>query len=44
MGFWSRTNASREQLLRQLQDWCARAEQSDIAGLKRFSQLLRSYA
>ena len=44
VAIWSRTNASREQLLRQLQDWCARAEQSDIAGLKRFSQVLRSYA
>ena len=40
---WTRTNATREQLLRQLQDWCARAEQSDIAGLQRFSQRLRCY-
>ncbi|MDE3010146.1 MAG: fatty acid desaturase [Pseudomonadota bacterium] len=40
---WTRTNASREQLLRQLEDWCVRAEQSDIAGLKRFSRRLRCY-
>jgi stearoyl-CoA desaturase (delta-9 desaturase) len=44
VSIWTRTNATREQLLRQLQDWCARAEQSDIAGLKRFSRQLRSYA
>jgi stearoyl-CoA desaturase (delta-9 desaturase) len=41
---WTRTNVTRDQLLGQLQDWCHRAEQSDIAGLKRFSRLLRSYA
>ena len=44
VSIWTRTNATRDQLLRQLQDWCARAEQSDIAGLKRFSRQLRSYA
>jgi len=27
---WDRSNASREQLLAQLQDWCHRAEQSGI--------------
>ncbi len=43
VSIWTRTNATREQLLRQLQDWCARAEQSNIAGLQRFSQRLRCY-
>ena len=41
---WERSNASKEQLLRQLQDWCGRAEASGIAALAEFSQRLRSYA
>src|ERR1700694_684806 len=41
---WERSNASKEQLLRQLQDWCHRAETSGIAPLVDFSQRLRSYA
>ena len=41
---WARSNASREQLLAQLQDWIARAEQSGIRQLQEFSQRLRSYA
>src|SRR5688572_9984939 len=41
---WERSNASKEQLLRQLQDWCRRAEASGIAPLVDFSQRLRSYA
>jgi stearoyl-CoA desaturase (delta-9 desaturase) len=44
VSIWTRSNATRDQLLRQLQDWCVRAEQSDISGLKRFSRLLRCYA
>jgi len=39
-----RTNASREQLLQQLDDWCRRAEESGIAALQEFSRQLRSYA
>ncbi|GAB3548772.1 acyl-CoA desaturase [Noviherbaspirillum agri] len=41
---WERSTASREQLLQQLQDWCARAETSGIKALQEFSLRLRSYA
>jgi stearoyl-CoA desaturase (delta-9 desaturase) len=41
---WGRSAASREQLVRQLQDWCRRAEASGIRPLAEFSQRLRSYA
>ena len=41
---WERSSASKEQLLRQLQDWCRRAEASGIAPLVDFSHRLRSYA
>jgi len=41
---WDRSSASKEQLLRQLQDWCHRAEASGIAPLVDFSRRLRSYA
>jgi len=41
---WGRSNDSREQLLARLQDWCHRAEASDIVPLRDFSRRLRSYA
>ncbi|HWX12410.1 MAG TPA: transposase, partial [Trinickia sp.] len=41
---WERSNASREQLLVQLQDWCHRAEQSGIQALQEFALRLRRYA
>jgi stearoyl-CoA desaturase (Delta-9 desaturase) len=41
---WGRSAATREQLVRQLQDWCQRAEASGIAPLAEFSQRLRRYA
>jgi stearoyl-CoA desaturase (delta-9 desaturase) len=41
---WGRSTATREQLVRQLQDWCRRAEESRIRQLIEFSQRLRSYA
>ena len=41
---WERSNASREQLLKQLQDWCGRAEASGIRQLEEFSLRLRCYA
>jgi stearoyl-CoA desaturase (delta-9 desaturase) len=44
VALWERSNASREQLVKQLQDWCARAEASGIAQLRDFSIRLRSYA
>ena len=44
VALWARSTASREQLVRQLQDWCQRAEASGIRPLVEFSQRLRSYA
>jgi stearoyl-CoA desaturase (Delta-9 desaturase) len=41
---WERSTASRDQLVKQLQDWCHRAEASDIRPLVEFSQRLRCYA
>ena len=41
---WSRSAATREQLVHQLQDWCHRAEASGIAPLVEFSRRLRRYA
>jgi stearoyl-CoA desaturase (delta-9 desaturase) len=41
---WARSTASRAQLVKQLEDWCARAEASGIAALQEFSLRLRSYA
>ncbi len=41
---WERSSASHEQLVRQLQDWIARAEASGIRQLEEFSLSLRRYA
>jgi len=41
---WVRSSASREQLVKQLEDWCQRAEASGIAPLREFSMRLRRYA
>jgi stearoyl-CoA desaturase (delta-9 desaturase) len=41
---WARSSATREQLVRQLQDWCQRAEASGVGPLVAFSRRLRSYA
>ncbi|KFC65644.1 fatty acid desaturase [Massilia sp. LC238] len=41
---WERSHSTRDQLLQQLQDWCARAEASGIKSLQDFSLRLRSYA
>lgn len=41
---WQRSNASKEQLVRQLEDWCLRAEASGIIALQEFSRRLRCYA
>jgi stearoyl-CoA desaturase (delta-9 desaturase) len=43
-GVWQRSTASKEQLVRQLEDWCLRAESSGIAALQDFSRRLRSSA
>jgi stearoyl-CoA desaturase (delta-9 desaturase) len=44
VALWERSSASKEQLLKQLQDWCHRAEASGVAPLVDFSHRLRSYA
>lgn len=41
---WARSTATRAELVRQLQDWCHRAETSGVAPLVAFSLRLRSYA
>ena len=41
---WARSSASRDQLVRQLQEWCQRAEASGVAPIAEFSRRLRSYA
>jgi len=41
---WGRSSATREQLVRQLQDWCRRAEESGIGPLREIAERLRSYA
>ena len=41
---WQRGSTSKEQLVRQLEDWCARAEASGIIALQEFSRRLRCYA
>jgi stearoyl-CoA desaturase (delta-9 desaturase) len=40
---WARSTASQEQLLKQLEDWCHRAEASGIEALQQFSRRLRCY-
>ncbi|MGF1614984.1 MAG: fatty acid desaturase [Gammaproteobacteria bacterium] len=40
---WSRSTASNEQLVKQLEAWCRRAEESGISALHGFSQKLRCY-
>ena len=41
---WQRSSLSKEQLVRQLEDWCLRAEASGIEALQQFSRRLRCYA
>jgi stearoyl-CoA desaturase (delta-9 desaturase) len=41
---WQRSSASREQLVKRLEDWCRSAEQSGIPTLVEFSRRLRCYA
>ncbi|TCP08480.1 stearoyl-CoA desaturase (delta-9 desaturase) [Crenobacter luteus] len=38
---WERSTLTRDELLKELQDWCARAEASGIEALQRFSMQLR---
>lgn len=41
---WQRSTVSKEHLVKQLEEWCHRAENSGIAALQEFSQRLRCYA
>ncbi|MBT9613326.1 MAG: fatty acid desaturase [Burkholderiales bacterium] len=41
---WGRSSLTQEQLVKQLNDWCKRAESSGIEALQQFSQRLRCYA
>jgi stearoyl-CoA desaturase (delta-9 desaturase) len=41
---WQRSATSTEHLVRELEDWCRRAEASGIRALERFSKRLRSYS
>ncbi|MCC4115520.1 fatty acid desaturase [Aromatoleum toluclasticum] len=41
---WERSVGSKEQLVRQLEEWCQSAEASGIAALRDFSRRLRCYA
>lgn len=41
---WQRSTASTEELVKKLEDWCRRAEESGIDVLQAFSQRLRCYA
>ena len=40
---WERSNASAEQLLSHLQDWCRRAEESGVSALQELALRMRSY-
>ncbi len=44
VALWQRSTATHEQLLKELQDWCHRAEASGIRQLEEFSLRLRRYA
>ncbi|MDE3207932.1 MAG: transposase, partial [Pseudomonadota bacterium] len=41
---WARSTASQEQLIKQLNDWCHKAEASGIDAIRQFSKKLRCYA
>lgn len=41
---WQRSAASKDELVKQLEDWCHRAEESGIEVLQQFSRRLRCYA
>jgi len=41
---WERSTLTTEQLVHQLEDWCKRAESSEVPALVAFSRNLRCYA
>lgn len=44
IALWERSAVSKEQVVRQMQAWCQRAEASGIRPLAKFSRRLRCYA
>jgi len=44
MTVWQRSTSSKDDLVKQLEDWCHRAEESGIEVLQNFSRRLRCYA
>jgi stearoyl-CoA desaturase (delta-9 desaturase) len=44
IAIWQRSTATKEQMVRDLEDWCRRAEASGIDALQKFSRSLRYYA
>jgi stearoyl-CoA desaturase (delta-9 desaturase) len=44
VAIWQRSTASKDELVKQLEDWCHRAEESGIEVLEKFSRRLRCYA
>jgi stearoyl-CoA desaturase (delta-9 desaturase) len=44
VALWQRSTATHDELLKRLQDWCRRAEESGIRQLQEFSLRLRRYA
>ena len=41
---WQRSTSTKDELVKQLEDWCRRAEESGIVVLQNFSRRLRCYA
>jgi stearoyl-CoA desaturase (delta-9 desaturase) len=44
VAIWHRSTATREQMVKDLEEWCRRAETSGIEALQQFSRRLRYYA
>lgn len=44
VAIWHRSTATKEQMVKELEDWCHRAEASGIDALQQFSRRLRCYA
>ena len=41
---WKKRSASRDELLKAMQDWCKEAEESGIRALEEFAHSLRQYS
>jgi stearoyl-CoA desaturase (delta-9 desaturase) len=41
---WHRSNLTKEEMVKELEDWCHRAESSGVEALEKFSRRLRCYA